>query len=285
MNDRFTMSHSFIIDEAEMDSLGNFRFNAKYWPVEDALYRIHIVKREDPVASLIIGGREENFYLFVANRQDSLFLDGSAGFARAVIKGSESNGLLLQMKGWVDFADSSTFAGTPIKRELIENAISEKLRQVAETIEYPLVALMALYYTDFKSNQKLNSQYYQDFLERWKDEDSAYFELFRTETQSKNKEDSFVWLYILALVLALFIGVQFGKYLKKDRTTLENLSLLSVQEIKIYRMLQEGKTNKEISEEHNIGVNTVKSHVSSILSKLKLKSRREVMKPDTSEAP
>ncbi len=50
-------------------------------------------------------------------------------------------------------------------------------------------------------------------------------------------------------------------------------------------MLQEGKTNKEISEEHNIGVNTVKSHVSSILSKLKLKSRREVMKPDTSEAP
>ena len=189
------------------------------------------------------------------------------------------------MKGWVDFADSSTFAGTPIKRELIENAISEKLRQVAETIEYPLVALMALYYTDFKSNQKLNSQYYQDFLERWKDEDSAYFELFRTETQSKNKEDSFVWLYILALVLALFIGVQFGKYLKKDRTTLENLSLLSVQEIKIYRMLQEGKTNKEISEEHNIGVNTVKSHVSSILSKLKLKSRREVMKPDTSEAP
>ena len=243
MNDRFTMSHSFIIDEAEMDSLGNFRFNAKYWPIEDALYRIHIVK-EDPVASLIIGGREENFYLFVANRQDSLFLDGSAGFARAVIKGSESNGLLLQMKGWVDFADSSTFAGTPIKRELIENAISEKLRQVAETIEYPLVALMALYYTDFKSNQKLNSQYYQDFLERLKDEDSAYFELFRTETQSKNKEDSFVWLYILALVLALFIGVQFGKYLKKDRTTLENLSLLSVQEIKIYRMLQEGKTNK-----------------------------------------
>ena len=165
MNDRFTMSHSFIIDEAEMDSLGNFRFNAKYWPIEDALYRIHIVKREDPVASLIIGGREENFYLFVANRQDSLFLDGSAGFARAVIKGSESNGLLLQMKGWVDFADSSTFAGTPIKRELIENAISEKLRQVADTIEYPLVALMALYYTDFKSNQKLNSQYYQDF---WK---------------------------------------------------------------------------------------------------------------------
>ncbi len=46
-------------------------------------------------------------------------------------------------------------------------------------------------------------------------------------------------------------------------------------------MLQEGKTNKEISEEHNIGVNTVKSHVSSILSKLKLKSRREVMKPST----
>jgi len=79
--------------------------------------------------------------------------------------------------------------------------------------------------------------------------------------------------------------VQFGRYLKKDRTTQENLSLLSVQEIKIYRMLQEGKTNKEISEEHNIGVNTVKSHVSSILSKLKLKSRREVMKPDTSEAP
>ena len=45
---------------------------------------------------------------------------------------------------------------------------------------------------------------------------------------------------------------------------------LSVQERKIYTLLKEGKSNKEISEELNIGLSTVKSHASNIYSKLKI---------------
>jgi DNA-binding NarL/FixJ family response regulator len=43
-------------------------------------------------------------------------------------------------------------------------------------------------------------------------------------------------------------------------------------------MLKKGASNKEISEEFNIGISTVKSHVSSILSKMNAKSRKELMR-------
>ena len=71
-------------------------------------------------------------------------------------------------------------------------------------------------------------------------------------------------------------GLAFIIYRKKE--TVSSIAELSVQERKIYKLLEEGLSNKEISEAHNIGVNTVKSHVSSILSKLKMKSRKEIMR-------
>ncbi|CAN0606043.1 unnamed protein product, partial [Ectocarpus sp. 12 AP-2014] len=65
----------------------------------------------------------------------------------------------------------------------------------------------------------------------------------------------------------------------KNRTSKSSklLKSLSIQERKIYSLLKEGKSNKEISEEYNIGVSTVKSHVSSIYTKLSVKSRKEII--------
>jgi DNA-binding NarL/FixJ family response regulator len=38
-----------------------------------------------------------------------------------------------------------------------------------------------------------------------------------------------------------------------------------------------GKSNKEISDELNIGLSTVKSHVNRIYSKLEIKSRKDIL--------
>ncbi|MCX6223390.1 MAG: helix-turn-helix transcriptional regulator, partial [Bacteroidia bacterium] len=52
---------------------------------------------------------------------------------------------------------------------------------------------------------------------------------------------------------------------------------LTVQERKIFSLLKDGRSNKEISEECGISLSTVKSHVNNIYSKLNISSRTDVM--------
>lgn len=49
--------------------------------------------------------------------------------------------------------------------------------------------------------------------------------------------------------------------------------LLTQRELEVLKLMGEGKTNKEISEVLYIGIKTVKTHVSNILSKLELEDR------------
>jgi len=54
------------------------------------------------------------------------------------------------------------------------------------------------------------------------------------------------------------------------------LDCLSVRELEVLQELESRATNREIADRLAISENTVKNHVSSILTKLNLKSRREV---------
>jgi len=69
---------------------------------------------------------------------------------------------------------------------------------------------------------------------------------------------------------------------KKDVPTepsiIERKEALSIQERRVFQLVSEGKSNKEISAELNIGLSTVKSHVHSIYGKLGIKSRKEIGK-------
>ena len=73
-NDMNTMSNEMIIAEAQLDSLGTFKFSTKSLPKQDNLFRLHISKKEAPAASLIIGGKEENHLFFIANSNSSIYI-------------------------------------------------------------------------------------------------------------------------------------------------------------------------------------------------------------------
>ncbi|UBM59019.1 LuxR C-terminal-related transcriptional regulator [Marinilongibacter aquaticus] len=59
------------------------------------------------------------------------------------------------------------------------------------------------------------------------------------------------------------------------------MDTLSNREIEIIRLIQAGKSNKEIAEEIYLSVNTVKYHIKKIFEKLEVSSRHEVRKKST----
>jgi len=278
-DDMNAMSDEMIIEKANIDLTGRFAINTEFLPEGDNLYRIHIAKKNDPPASLIIGGKDENHFFLIVNKHSVIqILDTSRLdlIRDVIVTGYAPNEMLHQIDGTASFLDSTGFNGSYIKTELIKSAIYEKLRFIADTCSNPLVSLYALYKSNFEKNYPVNQQFYKDYLVKWKNEQSSYFAEFKNKIPSSGSLSSL--LFILSCITFFLLGILvfkvFLKRPKKDRSIIHELSM---QERKIFTLIIEGKSNKEISEILNIGLSTVKSHVSSIYSKLDINSRKDIL--------
>ena len=65
--------------------------------------------------------------------------------------------------------------------------------------------------------------------------------------------------------------------INKQDAVKENIENLSYREREIFDLIASGKSNKEIANEVNISVNTVKFHLKNIYEKLNIKSRKEAL--------
>lgn len=278
----YTMSKEMIVAKAPLDTYGNFKFDVAFLPNETGLYRIHVAKKNNPIASLIIGGAEENHFFLLADSKSNITITNLSKktlFQNIKIEGNRSNNQFKKIDEIYTYMDSIVAVDTYVKSEFITKAIEEKLRFVADSSTNPMVSLYALYRSNYESNYKINQQFYEDYVDKWNSENSNYFKQFRTKLPLKKKNTSFLYLIIGCIFFVL--GLFMGKYiLNKKRKPNSPLISLSVQERKIFSLIQEGKSNKEISDEYNIGVSTVKSHVSNIYSKLNIRSRKDAMNLD-----
>lgn len=273
-----SMSNQMIIESSKMDEAGKFSFETGYLPAENYIYRIHLSKKGDPPASLIIGGKDENHLFLIANNKSNLLietLNSETLFGNVKIDGFQPARMSREIDEMVLFVDTANFNSTSLKRELMKKALDEKLRQFADTCSFPLVALYAVYKTDFEQNIAENPGFYNRFLDKWKDEKSSYFEEFRKIIPRENVKPDYSILFgfaglILGAMLTFFI-------LKRKPIKPEPAETLTIQERKIFSMIQAGKSNKEISNELNIEISTVKSLVNNLYSKLKINSRKEIL--------
>ncbi|GAB5399848.1 MAG: hypothetical protein Aureis2KO_14330 [Aureisphaera sp.] len=279
LNDMYHMSNDMIISEARLDSLGNFSFATDYLSEEDQLYRIHVSKKDSPMASLIIGGKEEN-HIFIVGNKNALIqiqnIPGNPPFTPIEILGYPPSQELSEVDKIYTYVDSTHFEGSSVKGEFVTKAIYEKLRYVADTSSHALVSLYALQRSKFESNYPINKAFYDDYRKKWRGEKSAYFNEFRSQLPQETKSDYF--MYILIGVAFFVLGFVLNHFIKrKKKNKPSSIHKLSVQERKILEEIKQGRSNKEISETFNIGLSTVKSHVSNIYTKLNIKSRKEAM--------
>ena len=275
-SDITSMSSEMIIADAKIDSLGYFEFDLDFLPNEQRLYRLHISKNEDSKNSLIIGGLNENYLVFIANRDSKIKLKGTSltpPFKNVIFETQNENFEFQKITHLVFKKDSIASKSGRSKRKFIEERLNEKLLHIADSSTNSLISLYALHKIDFESNYPLNENFYENYLKKWSHRDDGYSEDFRNKLPLKMPKYNWPFIISLGIILTI-LGYVIGKYNLFKNNRINNLT---VQERKVLDLLKEGATNKEISEEFNIGISTVKSHVSSILTKLKVKSRKEIM--------
>lgn len=87
---------------------------------------------------------------------------------------------------------------------------------------------------------------------------------------------SFTWREVVGAVLFLLSGAWLMVKWLETKTTAE-ASLLSGREKEVEALLRQRKSYKEISNELNIGINTVKTHVKNIYSKREVSNKSELI--------
>lgn len=277
-----TMSNIMIIDQTNIDSTGRFNFDTHYFPENDNLFRIHVTKKGYPPASLIIGGKDENHIFIIANKFSQITITDTSELEfikNVLIKGYYPNILIQKIDADVNSLDAINNNLSETKKELIRDDTFQNLRFLADTCSNPLVSLYALYKSNFENDYQANSQFYKNFLSKWKKNKSLYFVAFRKKIPSDTKLRISVLLIfsIVSLIAGFIICLIVIRLSKKNIISLQDLS---IKERKIFALIKEGKSNKEISDDLNIGLSTVKSHVNSIYTKLGIKSRKEVLNLD-----
>ncbi len=277
-DDMYVMSNEMIIAKTEIDSLGYFKFSLDFLPQGENLYRLHIIKKGDTPATLIIGGKNENHLFLLVNKFSNIELKNNSSippFKNVVFNNSKENEAFQYITNLVYSTDSIATESTASKRLLLENQMQKDLLVIADTSSNLLTSLYAIYKSKFESNYSSNQDFYKSYTKKWKNQDNTYFKSFSEQIPIKN--DTYITnktVVILLVILLIISGFFLGKHGFKRKN---NIKELSVQERKVYELLKKGATNQEIANHFNVGLSTVKSHVSSIYSKLKVKSRKEIM--------
>ncbi len=274
----YTMSNDMIIDQVTISDSGKFAFDNNYFPAGDNLFRIHFAKKNDPPATLNIGGKDENHFFLIANKHSNISIKNYSKhdyFKDIKVEGYYPNIILKQIDEIAGYADSTFLTSSTVKIDLIKSAVFEKLRVIADTCSNPLVALYAVYKGDFKKNYLVNQQFYKNFLIKWRKENSSYYKNFKNKIPSRV---SSLNGYLISSIVSFIIGFLICLLIKFKRPNRKNIIQdLSVQERKVYSLLLEGKSNKEIADMLGIELSTVKSHLSSIYSKLNISSRKDIL--------
>jgi DNA-binding CsgD family transcriptional regulator len=275
----YAVSNNSVVTSAVIDKVGNFKIELDKMPPKWSLLRLHVVKKGVSPNSLVIGSRDENYFFLIARRDSEIKLYNTSEtpiFKNTKVEGASYMNTFEYISKLSNYSNSIDYENSLIEKEFIEDVISEKLKAVADTCKNPLVSLYALYQTDFQANYYEDPNFYNSYLSKWKNENSSYFKSFRSKfPAAQNTPPTQNFLKYILFFTSIGAIILIGVFVYKKRGS--NIKNLSIQERKIFDLVRQGMSNKEISAECNIELTTVKSHVSNIYSKLKIKSRKEAI--------
>ena len=252
----FTASKALIITEGEIDSAGNF--SATFPAAKDeALYRLHFIRKGDPASTLIIGSRDVNHVFFIAKQADHIDFQKETGqpIRQKGVSGNKTNEELKQLLGSMD----NDTTGNNFLISIANGSASQ------------LVSLLAIYHTSALNGEQKRQVH--DMVARYKQDNPYGAHIFR-----EYKDANYWKWYLAGCVLIIVTGLFYGYRFYKKRAILLIWRELSQREIDIAGLILSGKSNKEVALALNIELSTVKTHVNNIYAKLKISNRKDLDK-------
>ncbi|SEL34414.1 regulatory protein, luxR family [Aquimarina amphilecti] len=265
------------IASSDISEKGYFAFDQKWFNTNDHIYKIHL----NPIKKSKNQKLVKNSKLFILSKNDSIhFEKGNSLFANYSTNNS-ANKEWQQLKKF-----ESKFESLHDNFDTEEYLLRTK-GYIKDSLQILLVKLISIKKLDDKKllekDIKENTAYYNSLLKELKSSeiDPSLFiylenKLSLIDKRITEKKYSLSMLLngiagfiIIALVL-LIVRKQ-----KRRKNTIHNS--LSNQENTIKELIISGKSNKEIANELFISINTVKTHISNIYSKLNITSRKELL--------
>lgn len=290
-----------ILSKTVADSLGNFSFSGNNLLAENRIYRIHIdncTEKEQQTTHFTGHCLNSKEIVFIANNNTRLKLPFSFEnemFCRVLSNNESANALLKldSLKNDMKFA-FGTYR-SEANRKLNSPKWFSKLQQFGATMEEPLVELYSFAFFSDRSSS-LHTYYLEDIRT------SRYYELLLNRLQKKYPESQYTrqyeaelaadkvlasamsdkenpwWFWAISIIAVVSLAFNFYYFRKRQgRAKFTEHNPLSNQEKKVFALILENKTNKEIASTLFVSLSTVKTHINNIYKKRNVSSRQEAI--------
>jgi DNA-binding CsgD family transcriptional regulator len=291
-----------IIREYKIDSLQQFIFKGDFLAPKNMLYKIHVDTCNDAISDskhLLNHCETSHSIVFIANNTDTVFfpLNDLSQLFCEIKQTSKHNTAILEINALqetllTDLQNSKS----DTQRTIIYKNCFQKLQKFSKTFNDPLVELYTYHlYANEKSFSRpfyladlKESTYYADLLERLTltYPKSNYTKQFKSDLKKDkysqleiNNAGNSVLIYVIGALLIISVLLNI-LLLQKNKTKKEPKinykTILTPQEQKVFELMHQKNSNKDIADILFISVSTVKTHVNNIYAKLAISSRKEV---------
>lgn len=299
LSDYYRTHPDMIVNTADVNADGSFVLSGDNLPDDKRYYRLYLMKNHntDYDACLYVNEEDHNFAHFILRNGDKIQFDTdptlTAPLGNYRVQNSAEN-MLMQELSTIVFPSFYFYRiKFPAELEFSVNKLHSDLKQFADTCQNTLVALAAVNNTDFDEYFDVDQDFYRAFSDRLDRElpRSIYTQNYKRKVayysnQDQKENTPFKWLFFTSLgiigLLLYVISRQKAQLnavsaasVSEKKSQQDLLKLLTQKEKEILRLIQEGKSNKEIAQSQYVELSTVKSHINKIYSKIGCSSRSE----------
>ncbi|WP_405207760.1 response regulator transcription factor [Aquimarina sp. LLG6339-5] len=265
------------IASSDISEKGYFAFDQKWFNTTDHIYKIHL----NPISESKNKELVKNSKLFILSKNDSIHFEKGETLFSSYSTNNQADKEWQQLKKF-----ESKFESLHDNFDTEEYLLRTK-GYIKDSLQILLVKLISIKKLDDKKllerDIKENTAYYNSLLKELKSSeiDPSLFiylenKLSLVDKRITEKKYSLSMFLngIAGLIILTLIFLIIRKRKKGNSTP---ITVLSNQENTIKELIISGKSNKEIANELFISINTVKTHISNIYSKLNISSRKELL--------
>ncbi|HEY1024531.1 MAG TPA: helix-turn-helix transcriptional regulator [Sphingobacteriaceae bacterium] len=289
-------SAQLVVQEADLDTNGNFTLTGNNFPDQYQFYRLYLTENPHVTSYMGTWKRHNFIHLLIKNRSDiSINVDlASTPFYEASITGTiNASEIAAFYRNIYYITSGETATGTDASKELSHNKAFEASKKAIAEVNSPYFTIFILAHLgwDQKQEFKENRKYYNSLINDLENTlpDNRYVSELRVKAafaafaNSNYKaflnDETLVGLSGIILLLSFTSIVLVILYLRSKRKNEQSVKAvpLTKKEKEVVSLLLSEKSNKEIAATLFIETTTVKSHITSIFQKLNIKSRADLL--------